>query len=86
MASNDVSLGVLLDNARERVMVDRRLGVDPDVILVSSAAYVRLRALKEGEERRGAALGLLGKKLRIDPDLEREAVGTAAHEADVQRV
>lgn len=72
-----VSVGVLVDNAREQVMVDRRRGVDPDVILVSAAAYAAVRRLKHAEKRRGLVLGLFGKRLRIDPDLRAEDVETA---------
>jgi len=74
---SDISLGVLLDNARESVMAQRRAGREPDVIVVSPEVHDALRYVKRHEIRRGIDLMLLGKRLRVDGNLRREDVTTA---------
>lgn len=72
----NVSVGILLDNARESVMVERRMGREPDAIKISPEAYEAVGYLRRGEVRRGVELQLLGKPVRTDNGLHREDVTT----------
>ncbi|MBM9463569.1 hypothetical protein JL108_08905 [Aeromicrobium sp. YIM 150415] len=71
---SSVSLGILIDNARECVMVERRAGREPDAINVSPEVYDILSYIRRAELDAGLPLGLLGKRVKMNRALHQEDV------------
>ncbi|MGW4772584.1 hypothetical protein ACWEO2_31695 [Nocardia sp. NPDC004278] len=71
-----VSIGIMVDKARESVMVERRAGREPEVLKISPEAHRLLRYVKRFEVQAGRDMALLGKRVQVDDALHDDDVTT----------
>jgi hypothetical protein len=71
---SELSLALVLDNARELMAAARYQGLDPEALLVSPACYADVADAKAFERRLGLPLRLLGLDIAADEALADELV------------